>query len=48
MFVNDESPDENRRGLKANILPENVAASSSPSSVPMHPPDTDVTGSPQN
>lgn len=34
--------------LNANILPENVATSSSGSSVPMHPPTTEVTGSPEN
>lgn len=37
-----------RWDLKANILPEYVAANTSLSSVPTLPPQTEVTGSPQN
>lgn len=41
-------PETSLRDRNPKILPEKVATSNSGSSVPMQPPDTDVTGSPEN
>lgn len=46
--LNESETADRWRGRRAKMRPENVAAKSSPSSVPTNPPDTDVIGSPQN
>lgn len=48
LLVKVTFPETSFRDRNPKILPENVATSNSGSSVPMQPPDTEVTSSPEN